>query len=331
MKVVSTLALGALIAGVAPSAAYAVSSSDTADVVIQNIEESATADAYRVISVNWDDANNQPKQPQYSWAPEVQDWVRSHYPNYIKSDGSVSAAFETALSDSGGVTNGVPENKGAAEVYDKMSAAIKSGTITMAPVATTNTNSLDGLGLGSYLVLEHGGVDVYRSMVANITPKLGEDSLQHGVGHIDGASTIYGGQSRHSYLSAHRGLPGKTLFTDLNLVKEGDVFYIHVLSEIHAYEVVNYQVIKPEEFTDTRPEEGKDLVTLVTCTPYGINTERILATGSRVEYVPEGTNIYRQVFGLNGTYQIVTIGSFSAIVFLACFQLVRKNRHKQNS
>lgn len=114
-----------------------------------------------------------------------------------------------------------------------------------------------------------------------------EDVLKQAAGHLEGSSLPIGGKSTHSVISAHRGLPSASLFTDLDQLKKGDHFLIHVLNETLCYEVDKISVVKPEETSSLSVEEGKDLVTLLTCTPYGVNTERLLVRGHRVPYVEQ--------------------------------------------
>jgi len=114
-----------------------------------------------------------------------------------------------------------------------------------------------------------------------------EEVLAKGVGHLQGSALPVGGESTHCVLSAHRGLPSATMFTDLDLLKEGDHFYIHVLDRVLAYEVDQTREVKPEETASLSIEKGKDFVTLVTCTPYGVNTRRLLVRGHRVPYEEE--------------------------------------------
>lgn len=114
-----------------------------------------------------------------------------------------------------------------------------------------------------------------------------EDVLQKGAGHLPGSSLPIGGESSHSVIAAHRGLVGRALFTDLDQLEEKDQFYLYILDEIHAYEVDSIQVVKPEETESLNVVPGEDLVTLVTCTPYGVNTERLLVRGHRIPYSPE--------------------------------------------
>ena len=114
-----------------------------------------------------------------------------------------------------------------------------------------------------------------------------EDVLQIGAGHLEGSSLPVGGESTHAVISAHRGLPSATLFTDLDKLEEGDHFLLHILDDTLAYEVDRIDVVEPDETELLSVVEGEDLVTLLTCTPYGVNTHRLLVRGHRVPYVPE--------------------------------------------
>lgn len=114
-----------------------------------------------------------------------------------------------------------------------------------------------------------------------------EEILEQGAGHLEGSSLPVGGEGTHAVISAHRGLPSAALFTDLDKLEEGDHFLLHVLDETLCYEVDRILVVEPEETDGLAVEEGKDLVTLLTCTPYGVNTQRLLVRGHRVPYDPE--------------------------------------------
>lgn len=107
--------------------------------------------------------------------------------------------------------------------------------------------------------------------------------LQIAVGHLDWTSLPVGGESTHCVLSGHRGLPSAKLFTNLDQIVEGDTFIIRVLDEVLTYEVDRILIVEPEDVTALQIEPGKDLCTLVTCTPYGINSHRLLVRGHRVE------------------------------------------------
>lgn len=111
-----------------------------------------------------------------------------------------------------------------------------------------------------------------------------EEVLKNAAGHLEGSSLPIGGESTHSVISAHRGLPSAILFTDLDKMKKGDHFMIHVLDDVLCYEVDKISVVKPEDTSNLNVVEGEDLMTLLTCTPYGVNTERLLVRGHRVPY-----------------------------------------------
>ena len=114
-----------------------------------------------------------------------------------------------------------------------------------------------------------------------------EEVLEKAAGHLEGSSLPVGGESTHAVISAHRGLPSASLFTDLDQLEEGDHFLLHILDENLAYEVDKISVVEPEETQDLAVEEGEDLVTLLTCTPYGVNSHRLLVRGQRVPYEAE--------------------------------------------
>ena len=114
-----------------------------------------------------------------------------------------------------------------------------------------------------------------------------EEVLEKAAGHLTGSSLPVGGENTHAVITAHRGLPSAALFTDLDKMKEGDHFLLHVLNDTLCYEVDKITVIEPEDTEALSVEDGKDLVTLVTCTPYGVNSHRMLVRGHRVPYDPE--------------------------------------------
>ena len=119
-----------------------------------------------------------------------------------------------------------------------------------------------------------------------------EDVLSRGVGHMEGSSLPVGGTNTHCIMSAHRGLPSAKLFTDLDRLELGDTFQIVVLDQILTYQVDQIKITTPQEFKDLVIVDGMDYCTLVTCTPYGINTHRLLVRGIRVETIVEKPVIY---------------------------------------
>ncbi|MEG1886842.1 MAG: class C sortase [Oscillospiraceae bacterium] len=114
-----------------------------------------------------------------------------------------------------------------------------------------------------------------------------EEVLQNGVGHLPKTSLPVGGRGTHAVLSAHCGLPNAHLFTDLDQMKDGDCFFIHVLEETMAYRVNQIKIVRPEEVNELSKTADEDCVTLLTCTPYGINSHRLLVRGIRIPYVPK--------------------------------------------
>jgi len=112
----------------------------------------------------------------------------------------------------------------------------------------------------------------------------GSDSLERGVGHLLGSSLPVGGESTHAILTGHSGMASQKMFTDLVQVEVGDVFYLHILNETLAYQVRELNTVLPHDTSLLGISTGEDLCTLITCTPYGINTHRLLVTGSRIPY-----------------------------------------------
>ena len=145
--------------------------------------------------------------------------------------------------------------------------------------------------------------------------------LEKGVGHLQGSALPVGGEDTHCVLSAHRGLPSAALFTDLDMLQPGDHFYIYVLDRVLAYEVDQILTVDPDHTRDLDVIPGQDLVTLVTCTPYGVNTHRLLVRGHRVEYVrqaeeDEGQNTVSSVHTRYGLWVAVGLAATAAIILL---------------
>lgn len=111
-----------------------------------------------------------------------------------------------------------------------------------------------------------------------------EDVLERAAGHLEGSSLPVGGEGTHAVISAHRGLPSAALFTDLDQLAEGDYFFLSVLDDSLCYMVDHISIVEPSDTSSLAAEEGKDLVTLMTCTPYGVNSHRLLVRGSRVDF-----------------------------------------------
>lgn len=141
--------------------------------------------------------------------------------------------------------------------------------------------NVDGNGVMAYLEIPR--IDLYEAVYHGTS----DEVLARGIGHLMNTSLPVGGEGTHAVLSGHTGLPEAELFTNLEQVEEGDIFYIHVLGETLAYEADQIKVVEPSDTSDLLIEQGKDYVTLVTCTPYGINSHRLLVRGHRVPYTEE--------------------------------------------
>ena len=163
-----------------------------------------------------------------------------------------------------------------------------------------------------------------------------EDVLNKGAGHLEGSSLPVGGANTHAVISAHRGLPSASLFTDLDQMKVGDHFLLHVLDETLCYEVDKISVVKPEDTSALAVEDGQDLVTLLTCTPYGVNTHRLLIRGIRTEYVEpeeEAEETPIQQIAKVDPVKIMIIGLVAMVIMIIIVYIVirRKNRKTEES
>ena len=149
-----------------------------------------------------------------------------------------------------------------------------------------DTLKLEGTSIIGYMKIDKIGVEL------PIYHGTSDAVLNRGVGHLEGSSLPVGGESTHSVMSAHRGLPSAKLFTDLDRLEMGDTFQITVLDQVLTYQVDKVKVVSPREIDDLQIVEGKDYCTLFTCTPYGINTHRLLVRGIRIETIKEKPVIY---------------------------------------
>lgn len=159
---------------------------------------------------------------------------------------------------------------------------------------------------------------------------VGTEALEQGCGHIEGTSLPIGGESTHAVLSAHRGLPSAKLFTDLDRMEIGDKFVLTILGENLAYEVDQILTVLPHELDALAIEEGKDYVTLVTCTPYGVNSHRMLVRGHRIPYVEEEVKAEAGTIQVNDVIETISnleitkvVGGISAIVLIIVLIIVR--------
>lgn len=179
------------------------------------------------------------------------------------------------------------------EKIDAMKAAAKKYNEQLSNVVSVDDENENNEQGESYVDLLNIGESLGYITIPKIDVNLpiyngtSQDVLSKGVGHMEQSSYPLGGVSTHCVLTGHRGLPSAVLFTDLDKLEIGDEFYLHVLDEILAYKVDQIKVVEPNESGDLEIIDGKDYCTLVTCTPYAINSHRLLVRGERTEYKGE--------------------------------------------
>ena len=197
-----------------------------------------------------------------------------------KYHSDVETTYTAAIEDTDAAE--LTAQREAAEQYNAMlsgAATITKGGASAPPLPYAEQLTVGGVicyidipKINVYLPVQHG---------------TGAETLEKSVGHVVGTSLPVGGSSTHAVLSAHSGLASSKLFSDIDQLTGGDVFYIHVLGDTLAYKVDSINTVLPADTSLLQIEDGKDLVTLVTCTPFAINTHRLLVRGHRVPYTPE--------------------------------------------
>ena len=197
-----------------------------------------------------------------------------------KYHSDVETTYTAAIEDTDDAV--LTAQREAAEQYNAMlsgAATIAEGGASAHPLAYAQQLTVGG-------VMAY--VDIPKINVC-LPVQHGTDAntLERAVGHVVGTSLPVGGSSTHAVLSAHSGMASSKLFSDIDQLTEGDTFYIHVLGDTLAYKVDAIHTVLPTDTSQLQIEDGKDLVTLVTCTPFGINTHRLLVRGHRVPYTPE--------------------------------------------
>ena len=199
-------------------------------------------------------------------------------------------------------------------------------TTYIAAIAGTNDAELTVGGAMAYVDIPQIGVYLPVQHGTNA------ETLERSVGHVVGTSLPVGGESTHAVLSAHSGMASAKLFSDIDQLAEGDIFYIHVLGEVLAYEVDAVNTVLPTDTSLLQIEDGKDFVTLVTCTPFGINTHRLLVRGHRIPYTPEqeATAAAEKPVASSWMQHYLAglgIGLGAVAVFGGGYFLVRRKRH----
>ncbi|PHE82554.1 class C sortase [Bacillus toyonensis] len=230
--------------------------------------------------------------------PTISNWLatRAHYSEIGSYDKKIKALQKKEIER---------REKEAAD-YNKQ---VQTSTQTFAdPFAEENSNQqtyADALNLGDVM----GYIEISKIKIKlPIYQGTSEEVLSRGIGHLDYSSLPVGGENTHTILTGHRGLPSAKLFSDLDKLSEGDLFYIHSLDKILAYKVDQIKVVLPHETDDLKIVEDKDYTTLITCTPYGVNTNRLLVRGERVEFnQKEKQEISTEVFMFNKWTVIVPI------------------------
>jgi sortase A len=197
-----------------------------------------------------------------------------------KYHSDIETAYTAAIEDTDDVE--LTAQREAAEQYNAMlsgTATITEGGASAPPLAYVQQLTVGGVmayvdipKINVYLPVQHG---------------TDADTLERAVGHVVGTSLPVGGSSTHAVLSAHSGMASSKLFSDIDQLAAGDVFYIHVLGDTLAYKVDAIHTVLPTDTSLLQIEDSKDYVTLVTCTPFGVNTHRLLVRGHRVLYTPE--------------------------------------------
>ena len=236
----------------------------------------------------------------------------------------VETTYTTAIADTDDTE--LTAQRQAAEQYNAMlsGTAITKGGASAPPLAYAEQLTVGGVmayvdipKINVYLPVQHG---------------TDADTLERAVGHVVGTSLPVGGSSTHSVLSAHSGMASSKLFSDIDQLTEGDTFYIHVLGDTLAYKVDSINTVLPTDTSLLQIEDGKDYVTLVTCTPFGVNTHRLLVRGHRVPYTPEQetTAVEENPAASSWTQHYLTglgVGLCTVVVIGGGYFLVRRIRH----
>lgn len=193
-----------------------------------------------------------------------------------------------------------------------------------------STLDVNGQGMMGYITIEK--IKVQLPIYHGTSDKV----LNSAVGHLEGSSLPIGGESTHSVLSAHRGLPSAKLFTNLDKVVVGDIFTIKILDRTFTYQVDQVLIVLPDQIDELSVVSGEDYCTLVTCTPYGINTHRMLVRGTRIENIeePKKVNIFTEAFQIDPlivtpAVAIPMLGALLAFLMVKSSKEKKKNKAKQ--
>lgn len=242
-----------------------------------------------------------------------------------KYHSDVETTYTAAIADTDDIE--LTAQREAAQQYNAMlsgTATVTEGGASAPPLPYAEQLTVGGVmcyidipKIGVYLPVQHG---------------TDAETLEKSVGHVVGTSLPVGGSSTHAVLSAHSGMASSKLFSDIDQLAEGDTFYIHVLGDALAYKVDTIHTVLPTDTSLLQIEDGKDLVTLVTCTPFGVNTHRLLVRGHRVPYTPEqeATTAAEKPAASSWTRHYLTglgVGLGAVAVIGGAYFLVRRKRH----
>lgn len=252
--------------------------------------------------------------------PSASDWWnRAHaykaitdYASQVESmdNSDIDAMFEAASAYNKKLANGTDFALDGAEMEDYLSLLNITGTGIMGYVQIPSIN----VELPIYHTVE-------------------EAVLQTAVGHIPGTSLPVGGERTHVAISGHRGLPSAKLFTDLNKLSEGDVFMITILNRTFTYQVDQIRIVLPQETDELAIQPGRDYLTLVTCTPYGVNSHRMLVRGTRIENLAGEVAVNPDATKIPGYIMIPFIGApilALALISMTAYGIVRGRKRSKN-
>ena len=158
----------------------------------------------------------------------------------------------------------------------------------------------------------------------------GETALEQGIGHVEGTSLPIGGEDCHSVLAGHRGLPNNRLWTDLDQIKTGDMFFLYILDQTLAYKVDQINEVLPDEVEYLDIEKGRDLCTLVTCTPYGVNSHRLLVRGTRVPFQEELIEEEKEKTGITDNMDVSLKALLAGLAAMAVIWIIMSLSRRKN-
>ncbi len=201
------------------------------------------------------------------------------------------------------------------------------------PFTGSNIADLKGTAFEDFWMVQEGAmigyvevpsIDVYLPIYYGTSAEV----LSEGAGLVENTSLPVGGRSSHAVISAHTGLASKRLFTDLDLMKKGDLFFVHVLNQDFAYKVDQIKVVLPSEVEDLYIEEGRDCVTLLTCTPFGVNDHRLLVRGERIDYDFSRDSDVKVTSRVILSEYLWLFVSGAALAVLLCTGIVKRRKNK---